>query len=249
VRIRTERRGRVEIITMDRPEKANAFDPEMMDGFGAAFRAAEADDGVWVVILTGAGDRAFSSGLDITAFARGWRRGDAEVGIDVLTRRIYTKPVVAAVNGAAVAGGFELMLACDLVVAAAHACFGMLEVKRGLLAAGGATALPARLPLAIALEMGLTGDTIDAERALAIGLVNRVVPSGTEVDEAVALAERVCDNGPLAVRATKRLMWETARVPDFDRIQEVNGEIVASADAAEGARAFGEHRAPKWTGR
>jgi enoyl-CoA hydratase len=167
--------------------------------------------------------------------------------------RTYPKPLIAAVNGPAVAGGFELVLACDIVVAAEHATFGLPEVKRGLVAAGGgAILLPGRLPLAVALEFGLTGDAIDAARAYNLGLVNRVVPTDQVLETALALAEVIVANGPLAVRVTKQLMLEAAGGNDAalrQRANELVAPVFASVDAREGATAFAEKRPPRWTGR
>ncbi len=252
----------VALVRLNRPERANSFDGPTGAALGAAFRRAGADDTVGAVVLTGAGDRVFSAGMDLTAFAEarqgpsadGPTSGEAAAaadhsGLELLTRGGFAKAVIAAVNGTAVGGGFELVLACDLVVAAEHARFGLPEVSRGLLAGGGGTELPRRLPLAVALEMGLTGEPIDARRAFELGLVNRVVPAADLIDEALGLARRIAANGPLAVQATKRLMWESIGALPWDRISEVAGPVFASADAVEGATAFSERRAPRWVGR
>jgi enoyl-CoA hydratase len=245
-----ERRGAVAIVTLNRPDARNALDPDTIRGLGRAFTEAEADEGVRAVLLTGAGDRAFCAGMDLKAFAAGRRGAEGEgPGLEVLTRRVYPKPVIAAVNGTAVAGGFELMLACDLAVAAEHAKFGIPEVKRGLVAAGGGTRLPQRIPIAVALELGLTGNLIDAERALALGLVNRVVPAERVLDEAIGLAEEIASNGPLALRVTKELMVEQAGAFDWERVRAATAPVFASEDAREGAMAFAEKRAPVWKGR
>ncbi len=163
----------------------------------------------------------------------------------------YPKPIVAALNGAAVGGGFEIMMACDLVVAAEHVKFGLAEVKRGLMPGGGGTLLATRIPLTIALEITLTGETFDAARALELGLVNRVVPAGREVDEALALAESIAANGPLAVRTVKRLVRRTTTQggdAGWPRPSEI-GAVFGSEDAREGAIAFAEKRAPRFVGR
>jgi enoyl-CoA hydratase len=164
----------------------------------------------------------------------------------------FPKPVIAAVNGSALAGGFELMLGCDLAVVADHAVFGIPEARRGLVAAGGGVLLPLRIPLAVALELGLTGDPIDAGRALQLGLVNRVVPGPSVMDEAMRLAERIGQNGPLAVALTKKLMHEVARYGGADaweRVAAANSQVFDSEDAIEGSRAFAERRPPVWKGR
>jgi enoyl-CoA hydratase len=161
----------------------------------------------------------------------------------------FTKPLIAAVNGAALAGGLEVMMKADLVVAADHSRFGIPEVKRGLVAAGGGTRLPQRIPLQVALEMGLTGEPISASRALELGLVNRVVPAAEVMDAARALAALVAANGPLAVQATKRLMREEIGDEREAHIGAVVAPVFVSEDAREGAIAFAERRAPQWKGR
>jgi enoyl-CoA hydratase/carnithine racemase len=250
-----ERRGNVEILTINRPEARNAIN-------GAVSRAMSeimdelADDGdCWVVVITGAGDKAFSAGMDLKAFASG-EGGDiigASGGFGGLTQRDFPKPIIAAVNGSALAGGLEIMLSCDLVVAAAHATFGIPEAKRGLIAgAGGLIRLPKRLPMALALELAMTGDPIDAERAQALGLINQVVPAESLLEEATALAERIAANAPLAVRYSKSVMKRAAELPESEGWAinaEAVGVVFSSADAMEGPVAFAEKRAPKWQGK
>jgi len=247
-----ERRGRVEVVTLNRPEVRNALDPETIGELSDIFREIAQDVEVWAAILTGAGDRAFCAGMDLKAFvARGGGRSKRSPSLPSFTRTLCPKPVIGAANGAAVAGGLELLLACDLVVAAEHATFAIPEVKRGLIAAGGGLVrLPRRLPLAIALEMGLTGDAIDARRAHQIGLVNRVVSGPEVVDEALALAERICLNAPTAVRASKRLMYAALDGSEDDAWSASSSaaeEIFGSPDAIEGARAYLEKRVPSWS--
>lgn len=245
-----ERHDGVLVVTISRPEQRNALDADTIAGIGEAFAAAETDDGVRVVVLTGAGDKAFCAGMDLKAFAAGKARRDPNrPSTDVFTRRIYPKPIIAAANGTAVAGGFELMMACDLVVANEHAMFGIAEVKRGLVAAGGGTRLPRRIPLAVALEMGLTGDLIDAPRAYALGLVNRVVAKERVLEEAMTLARSIAKNGPLALAATKRLMREEVGPGDWEHIWNVVTPVFDSEDAREGAQAFADKRAARWKGR
>ncbi len=249
------RQGAVVVLRLNRPEARNAYDPELLDDLSLALVEAEADDEVRAVVLTGTGDRAFCAGMDLRAFASGAGYGPRhEEGMAAFQRFIAGEigvPVVGAANAAAVAGGCELLLACDLVVAAESARFGLPEVQRGLIAGGGGLFVSNRLPLAIALELTLTGDPIDAARAYALGLVNRVVPADQVVDAAVALAERVARNGPLAVRATKEIVRLAAE--DMVRARARQAEwlptVFGSEDAREGATAFVERRPPRWQGR
>ena len=246
-----ERVGAVTVITINRPERRNALDPATMAGIGRALVDAREHDAVRCVVLTGAGDKAFCAGMDLRAFAEGGISMDdlPKPGLEVLVEEIYPKPVIAAVNGAALAGGFEIMLACDLVVAADHAVFGIPEVKRGLVASGGGTRLPRRVPLALALELGLTGDAVSADRARELGLVNRVVPAADVRAAALALAETIAGNGPLAVAATKELMWgEVAGTPRAEVLERAK-PVFESEDAREGAIAFAERRPPVWRGK
>jgi enoyl-CoA hydratase len=244
-----ERRDAVTVVTINRPEVRNALDAETMAGIGEALVAAERDGDVRAVVLTGAGDRAFCAGMDLRAFAAGGLPADeSRPGLEVFTERVFPKPIIAAVNGTAVAGGFELMLACDLAVAADHARFGLPEVKRGLVAAGGGTNLPRRIPLALAMELALTGETFEAARALHLGLVNRVVPGPDVLTEALALAATIARNGPLALRVTKELLAAQARGAGAGEIAAAAAPVFASADAKEGAVAFAEKREPRWTG-
>jgi enoyl-CoA hydratase/carnithine racemase len=250
-----ERQGHIEILTINRPEARNAVNGAVSRGFAAAFDELEADDDCWVVIVTGSGDKAFSAGMDLKAFAAG-EAGDimgAKGGFAGIAQREFAKPIIAAVNGSALAGGFEIMLSCDLVVAVEEARFGIPEVKRGLMAgAGGLIRLPKRVPPAIALEMALTGEPIDAHRALALGLINRVVPADILMDEALALARVIAENAPLAVRASKRVMKQAGELPDADGWAINNAampEVFSSSDAMEGSIAFAEKRSPNWTGK
>jgi len=252
--VERERRGRVEVLTINRPEARNAINGDVTAAMTAALDDIEQDDGCLAVVLTGAGDKAFSAGMDLKAFASGQGANIIDAGgFAGITRRAFPKPIVAAVNGAALAGGCEIVLACDLVVAAEHAVFGIPEVKRGLIAgAGGLIRLPRRLPRAVALELALTGEPMDATRAYGLGLVNRVVPGAVVVEAAVALARTIADNAPLAVRMSKKVIVETADMAEEDAWKlndSTFSTIFTSADAMEGAVAFAQKRAPNWQGR
>jgi enoyl-CoA hydratase len=250
-----ERRGHVEILTINRPEARNAINGAVSTAMSRFMDELTDDDACWVVVITGSGDKAFSAGMDLKAFSSG-EGGDimgASGGFGGLTQRDFPKPLIAAVNGSALAGGFEIMLSCDLVVAAEHATFGIPEAKRGLIAgAGGLLRMPKRLPMAVALELAMTGDAITADRAYDLGLVNKVVPAAALVDEAIGLAERIAANAPLAVRYSKSVMKRAAEVSEAEgwKInQEAVGVVFTSADAQEGPRAFAEKRAPNWQGK
>ena len=250
-----ERRGNVEILTINRPEARNAINGAVSTAMSSIMDELLSDTECWVVVITGSGDKAFSAGMDLKAFSSG--EGGAIIGASGgfggLTQREFPKPIIAAVNGSALAGGFEIMLACDLVVAAEHATFGIPEAKRGLIAgAGGLIRMPKRLPMAIALEMAMTGEPIDAERAATLGLVNKVVPAAALMNEALALAESIAANAPLAVRYSKKVMKHAAEVPEHEGWKlntEAVGVVFSSADAMEGPIAFAEKRPPKWQGK
>lgn len=250
-----ERKGHVEILTINRPEARNAINGAVSLAMSDALDELEKDAECWVVIITGAGDKAFSAGMDLKAFAAGEAAGimEASGGFGGIAERQFPKPIIAAVNGSALAGGCEIMLACDLVVAAEHATFGIPEAKRGLIAgAGGLFRLQRRLPMAVALELALTGEAIDAERAFDLGLVNRVVPADRLMTEALELAELIAQNAPLAVRWSKKIMTESAGQPDdvgWKLTREGAGVVFTSADAMEGPVAFAEKRKPNWQGK
>jgi enoyl-CoA hydratase/carnithine racemase len=253
----TERRGPVLVARLNRPEARNALDPALMRGIGTAVIEAEADPEIRAVVVTGTGDRAFCAGLDLRSFAAGDQEGlggddDAMAAFTRLLSGDVTVPLVGAANATAVAGGFELLMGCDVIVASSEARFGLPEVKRGLFPASpGTVLLGTRVPLSIALEMTLTGDPIGAERALALGLINAVVPPGEVLTVALDYAERIAANGPLAVAAIKELVRlgvaDAARAAD--RLRELQPQVFESEDAKEGAMAFIEKRPPAWRGR
>lgn len=246
---------RIARIRFERPEQRNAINTAMADAFRAALSTFEADPALRVAVLSGAGP-VFCAGMDLAAFAAGERPGlnreDAD-GFAHFVRRRRQKPVIAAVRGGAFAGGFEIMLACDLVIAAADARFGVPEAKRGLIAGGGGAArLPARIPLAVAREMLLTGDPISAARAYALGLVNGVTEPDRVEAEAEALAGRIADNAPLAVAAALAVtnaVAEAGEAAGWAETARAWEPVSASADAREGALAFKEKRAPVWRNR
>jgi enoyl-CoA hydratase len=246
-----ERRGAVQVITINRPEARNALNGAVAAGIRDAADELDGDADLRVGVLTGAGG-TFSSGMDLKAFLKGEVPSFPGRGLCGITQTPPRKPLIGAAEGWALAGGFELLLACDLVVCGASARFGVPEVTRALVAgAGGALVLPQRVPRALALELLLTGDPIDAGRAAEIGLVNRVVDDGGALAEAIGLAERIAANGPLAVMATKQIAlsagdWAERR---WDEAARAMGPVFASEDAREGARAFAERRPPVWQGR
>ena len=249
-----DRRDHVLVARLNRPEARNALDPALIEALGDAIVLAETDGDIRAMVLTGTGDRAFCAGMDLRSFSSGsfaLEDSDGLRAFQRLTRGEVQVPLVGAANATAVAGGLELLLGCDLIVLAEGAVVGIPEVKRGLFAAGGGTFIGTRIPLALALELALTGDTIDAHRALAIGLVNAVAPADQVLDVALGYASRIAANGPLAVRVTKELVRLAAvdAGAAWDRLREVQPEVFASADAREGALAFVEKRPPVWTGR
>jgi enoyl-CoA hydratase len=242
----------VAVITINRPEARNAINAEVARGMAAAVDELEARDDLVVGVITGAGG-TFSAGMDLKAFLRGERPGIPGRGLAGLTQAPPSKPLIAAVEGYALAGGCEIALACDMVVAGEDAKFGLPEVKRGLVAAaGGLIRLPRRIPYQVAMEYALTGDFLDARRAHELGLVNRLTAPGAALDGALALAAAIAANGPLAVRVTKQIIVESASWPAdqvWERNQALIDPVFASEDAGEGARAFAEKRPPRWTGR
>jgi enoyl-CoA hydratase len=250
--VRTERADGCLVVTLDRPRARNAIDAATARAVADAMDLLDADDDLAVGVLTGAGG-TFCAGMDLKAFLRGESPSVEGRGFGGLVQAPPAKPLIAAVEGHALAGGCELVLACDLVVAGEGASFGLPEVRRGLVAgAGGLLRLPERVPPTVAMELALTGEPMTAADAHRWGLVNRLVPDGGALDAARALAARIARNGPLAVRATKHVLtrapgWPADEV--WQRQAAVLREVFASADAREGAAAFAEKREPRWTGR
>lgn len=247
-----ERRGAVSIITINRPSVRNAVNRAVSDGIAAAVDALDADDTLGVGILTGAGG-SFCSGMDLKAFVNGERPEIPGRGLAGLTEHTSRKPLIAAVEGFALAGGCEIVLACDLVVASSSARFGIPEVTRGLVAgAGGLVRLPRKIPRQIALQYALTGEHFTAADAHRWGLVNRVCAEGEALAAAVELAAAILANAPLAVQMTKRIVAESASWGEdesWDRQRALVDEVLATDDAREGALAFSEKRPPRWTGK
>ena len=251
--IRFEAADGVAVITIDRPHVRNAVDQPTAEAIAAALDELDAHDDLRVGILTGAGG-FFSAGMDLKALnATGQRPISASRGAFGIVEDPPETPLIAAVEGPALGGGFEIALACDLIVASKGAKLGIPEVKRSLVAAGGALLrLPQRLPYGIAMELALTGDPIDAERAAELGLVNRLAEPGAAVDAAIELANRIAPNGPLALEATKTILQ---RQRDWSEDEfwakqgEISGPVFVSQDAQEGAKAFAEKRDPVWQGK
>mgnify|MGYP003503828967 CR=1 FL=1 len=255
----TERRGNTLIITINRPDARNAVNQAVSVGVGDALAQAQADPEIRAVVITGAGDKSFCAGADLKAISRGeniFHPDHPEWGFAGYVQHFIDKPIIAAVNGTALGGGTELALASDLVVAQSSAQFGLPEVKRGLIAAaGGVFRIVDQLPRKVAMQLLVTGEPISAEEAARWGLINEVVPDGTVLDAALALAERITVNAPLAVQASKRVALgvdEGAITAEKDSWKRSNREmrvVFTSEDAMEGPMAFAQKRAPVWKAR
>jgi enoyl-CoA hydratase len=238
------------VITMNRPEARNAMNKAVAEGIAAALDRLDAEPALRVAVLTGAGG-TFCSGMDLKGFLRGESPVVEGRGFGGLVLKPPVKPLIAAVDGYALAGGLELMIACDLVVANTSAKFGIPEAKRGLAAgAGGLMRLPDQIPYRVAMELALTGNFIDAERALTLGLINRI-SEGPAIEGAMALAREITENGPAAVRVSKQIISESRGWPQGERWERQDAllpQVFKSPDAREGAAAFAEKRKPNWTG-
>lgn len=249
--VETQARGRVLVVTIRREEKRNAIDQDIADGISAALDRLDDDPELWVGVLTGTAT-VFSAGSDL-ATSRGGSAATERGGEYGVIRRDRGKPLIAAVEGPALGGGFEIVLACDLVVAARDASFGLPEVTRGLVpTCGGLFRTPRALPLNVAREMLLTGERLDPERAYALGLVNVVAEPGGAVDAALALAARICAVGPVGARASLRALEATIAEQDdlgWEATTVATSTIAQSDDMREGVLAFFEKREPRWTGR
>ncbi|WP_405471143.1 crotonase/enoyl-CoA hydratase family protein [Streptomyces canus] len=250
--VRTERIDSTLLITIDRPQARNAVNAAVAAGLAAALDELEADPALRVGVLTGA-EGTFSAGMDLKAALRGESPEIEGRGFGGLTETELTKPLIAAVEGWAMGGGFELALGCDLIVAAEDARFGLPEVKRGLIAAGGGVIrLPQRIPHHLAMEFLLTGEPVDGRRAAELGLANRVTAPGEATAVALQLAEQLTRNAPLALAAVKQIVRAAHGVPEADAFavqRKEMADLTASADVREGMTAFAERRAPQWTGK
>jgi enoyl-CoA hydratase len=248
----TERRDGVLVITINRPEVRNAVNGAVAEGIAGALDTLDADQDLQLGILTGAGG-FFCAGMDLGAFVKGESPWFGDRGFAGIAQRSARKPLIAAIEGFAVAGGFEVALACDLIVAAEGAKLGIPEAKRSLVAAGGALLhLPKRMPYHAVMELALTGDPWPAERFHALGVVNRLAAPGGAVDAALELAAAIVRNGPLALAASKEIVqkqfdWSAAE--QWGKQGEIAGPVMTSADAKEGASAFKEKRDPVWQGK
>jgi enoyl-CoA hydratase len=248
-----DKKGKIAVMTINRPEAMNAFTADMLRGMDAAFADFNDDPDLWVAVLTANGDKAFSAGMDLKEAIPMLQAGD-EMGYEDHTKRPFSdvfKPIIAAVNGFCIAGGMEFLQGTDIRIAAEHATFGLGEVRWGIIPTGGShIRLPRQIPWAVAMEMLLTGKPIDAQRAYDIGLVNQVVPADQLMPTAMQWAETICKNGPLAVRTAKEIAVRALSLEaGFVLEKALGARVMNSEDAKEGPRAFGEKRKPKFTGR
>ena len=248
----TEADGPVAVVTINRPAARNAVNEAVASGMAATLDDLETQTGIQVIVLTGAGG-TFCAGMDLKGFLTGENPLAGGRGFGGIVERPPGKPVIAAVEGYALAGGFEIALACDLIVASEEAMFGLPEVTRGLVAgAGGLLRLPRRVPYHLAMEIALTGERVGAARLHQAGLISELVPAGQALDRARQLAARIAANAPLAMELTKRIVVESADWPSaeaFARQNDIMAPVFSSADAVEGATAFAEKRAPVWRGK
>jgi enoyl-CoA hydratase len=241
----------IAVITINRPEAKNAVNLAVSEGIAACLDEMSRRSDIMVGIITGGGG-TFCAGMDLKAFLRGEVVKLKDKGFAGITQAKLDKPIIAAVEGYALGGGFEVAMACDLIVAAENAKFGLPEVKRGLVAnAGGLVRLPRQLPPRIAAELVLTGDLVEPKRLHDYGMINHIAKPGEALTDARVLAEKIAANGPLAIAASRRVMAESMDWPTdelFDRQAAITGAVFTSADAKEGARAFAEKRKPQWQG-
>ncbi|MBI1885204.1 MAG: enoyl-CoA hydratase/isomerase family protein [Chloroflexi bacterium] len=252
-----DKKGRLAYVTINRPDRRNAIDPDTSRELYSAFNDFRDDDGLWVAILTGAGDQAFSAGADLAALAEAFMSGRPpayDVPFAGITRGYECwKPIIAAINGFCLAGGLELALSCDIRIAAEPATFGLPEPKRAIIPAGGGTQrLPRTIPRAYAMELLLSGERYDAQWALRAGLVSRVVPADQLMAAAEEVAEKIMECGPLAVRAIKQAAYQGLEIPLDQGLSlegQLAGRVVASEDAREGPMAFMQKRKPEYKGR
>ena len=251
--VRLERHDRVAVITIDRPHKLNAYTPEMFHELMAAFAEFDGDPGLRVAVLTGAGERAFCAGADLSKTVTKLTDGAPRHFPDI-TKRFFSaiyKPIITAVNGICTAGGTEMMQGTDIRLAVPTATFGLGEVRWGITPGGGShVRLPRQIPWAVAMEILLTGQPISAQRAYEVGLINKVVERESLMDEALAYAEKIAANGPLAVKAAKEIAVRAMGLETpFELEYYISDRVLKTEDAKEGPRAFAEKRAPNWQGR
>ncbi len=253
-----ETKGRLAYITINRPERRNAIDPQTSQDLFNAFTAFKEDDGLWLAVLTGAGDQAFSAGADLVAMSQAFAGGGGMSGYQApfggITRGFECwKPIIAAINGYCLAGGLELALACDVRIAVDSATFGLPEPKRAIIpAAGGTQRLPRFVPLAFAMELLLSGERFDAQTALRFGLVSRVVPAAQLMATVEEVAAKILECGPLAVRAIKQAALQGREMSLEDGLKlesQLAGQVFRSEDAREGPTAFAQKRPPEYKGR